>query len=144
MIDFEFKYSSSLSSPFPAKHKWTAEQAQQYLVGHQTHRMGGDLSSKRKPKSAMLNQEQAENPPRERCKNVLRMLKLDAKLEKLVSEYTDEIRSELEPKQRANLVELHRVKKLGEIINEMSLGFEQRQLLILRETAEKQLDLKRL
>lgn len=78
------KYSSSLKN-FPEKHMWTYEQAKRYLIGGYGSIDDTPPSTKLLP--SKVNQEKTENdlnPPYDRCRNVLRMLKLDAKLRQQV------------------------------------------------------------
>ena len=79
------RYSASRTSPFPAKGEWTADQARLYLLSHVE-----DVHGKKQSRSRMWKEEQAENPPTERCNNVLALLKLDTVVDKKVQRYSDD------------------------------------------------------
>ena len=116
------KYSSTLPSPFPSKHKWEAEQAKAYLLGHHDLEHDPEVREKRKKRSAMTMQEQNENPPRERCRNVIKMLKLERDLDRAVLVYSEktEVCGSVDSKQRNALLEMHRIQKFTEEVNRLA------------------------
>lgn len=112
------KYSSALSSPFPSKHKWDADQAKAYLLGHHDTEYDPEVREKLRKRSAMSTQEQNENPQRERCRNFTKMLKLDRKLDNAVQDYSKTVPEDADNKQ--DLVKMHRIQKLTEEVKELA------------------------